>query len=302
MRNIFVERLKVKRIVLLLAVSLVMASAGCGGFRRENREYRHDKAGLQLSYPAGWEVAEQHGAYTAVNFSKKRNGGSLVMRLHGSKDYELLTSEFGFDLFIEKMRLSGIDWNISSQRSVVTNGLDGVEFDMLTGSRKVCGFYLIKNRYEICLSADLESGMLETALNNLHFRDMPVKAAVELQDLDSATNWNNVLEYGRELLQTRDIDVENYHLAQEQFRFVLRTARHHRPVPSEYTEAWHLLEIAKSVQNEAFEEARIRAARHIGMQENKEARKTADFMMDLIGDRHDPRYQEANKLYKKAVR
>ena len=288
-------------------VFCVLTAGGCRDAAERTTEYRHSGSALVLTYPERWQVTEQQNGFSAVTFTDRRNKAAVNLFLFGGRDFDMLAPVFGLEVLSGKIRETVPAWSLLESGKAVYGGISGQRFAAQADAGKQTGFFTVTNRYAVALYAPADNAasakMLETALQGLSFAHKPSpRIKPGQQDIAAAfANPAEMLDYGRELLQTRGVNVENYHLAREQFRAVLRATKDDDPLPDDYVAAWRLLEITKTVQNEAFQEARLRTARHIGLKERHAAMAAAAFMIDLIADRDDPRYQEARRLYNRAA-
>lgn len=284
----------------------VLLAAGCEGPR--DQVYTASPYGLSFVQPAGWEVAAQSDMPLTVRFESRASPGSFTVTVRPDPDLGFAPASRYLNVFAERKKDDDPSFRISGLSETNLNGVAGVLFKATSGNNTGHGFFFIRNDAEYCLvglmpaTASGDNPMFRGVLRSFSVSPPRTEGAPPRPDaIMAGGDYAGAIAYGRDLLRTRDVNVANYELAMAQFRAVLRATGGMTNKPAAYDEAFRLMTIAKSFQNEAFLEYRLRLERSIGLRKRGEALAAADYIFSLISDRDDPRYRYAMAMYSKAA-
>lgn len=295
-----------RRIAALLAAGAALAVlAGCARASAP-ATYSNGEFCISFPRPRHWVIASEETLPTVVEFRNARGPGRVVLSIREDRDLIFAPPERYLDSFGERQKDDDPSFRLGAESGTNINGIAGLHFIATTENEKGEGFYFIRNNAEYCLlglmprSEQDDGEMLPVALAGLSVCDMPDSPTPWEYPVEPATDFGGALRYGRDLLKTRDVNVANYQRAIEQFRSVLQATHKMSPQPEEYQAALRMLEVAKAFQSQAFRDYRFRAEQQIGLRDRAGALAAADYLLDLIPDRNDPRHRVAMSLYQKA--
>ena len=287
--------------------ALSLGLSGCGNRDRES-SFRNEEFCISFPRPPTWAVADEQTLPTIVTFRDTRGPGRVVLTIREDRDLIFAPPRRYLETFGERQKDDDPSFRLSIESETNVNGIAGIRFLATTEDEKGSGFYFIRNNAEYCILGMVPrfqqepDEMFETVLQGLSVCELPDNPTPWEYPLKPVTDFNAALRYGRELVKTRDVNVSNYQMAIEQFRGVLRGTYRMDPQPPEYHVALRMLEVAKTFQHQAFIEYRFRAEQYLGLRNRGEAIQTADYLLDLIPDRNDPRHRVAMSLYQKAIK
>lgn len=286
--------------------------AGCFHPGGALKEFADSEYKFSFKYPDDWVRSESRKDLILAYFAK---GDSFFMvGAARDTDWVFATLEQNFLNFVEEYRqVVSSAFILESYNDMKVNGIDGILFYADMGDKKAIGYYFMQNAtefYSIGVTDDDNSFMLDEFNKSIQTINVPddkstIPAIIQKINRNKKMTPEQIgesIDYGRELLKNRNVNVKNYYLAMQEFRSVLASLYNLKKRPEEYDTALRLLELTKTFRHEAFATHRFRLERYIALLDRENAMREAEYILKLYPEDKDPQHVYAVRKYAQASR
>lgn len=281
--------------------------------------YHDQTTGFELSVPETWSNKGKSGGdlvtFTGEDIEGSRGQIDVISEM--KPEYELTGLTMGFEQFIEETKAKHEELNVTGSKLMELNDIRVIFYGYSAKARQGKGIFLIhgdrrivvegnSSRAHYAAYADLYSTVLQSfkLYQDQKYFDFP--AADETVRRTALANPDNAVriakehfQIGKDLLRKREVQLENLYRSIREFQTSLQYASALSSRPVVYGEAAEELKYALQLFHESVRRQRF----EINLAYKQGDRQTtfweASKLMQMVPDKTDPVYQEANTWVKK---
>ncbi len=284
--------------------------------------YRDQDGGFELSLPEYWVRSGKPGDPLVTFNAQDAEGAKAQFKIMRDEkaDYERTGLTPGFEQFLEESKTRHAEFSVLGQKTMEINDVMLVFYGFSSKEWQGKGIYLLEGGRRIVLEgyssrrdypvfADIFSTILQSfrLYHDQNYFDFPVPdEAIRRISLASpeqaAQKAKEHFLKGKELLQKRDVRLDNLYRAIREFQTSLRYAASLSSRPPIYGEAADELKYALALFNETIRRQRFELNRSYKQGDWQTAYWAASEWMQRVPDKTDPLHQEAGEWMKKLAR
>jgi len=281
--------------------------------------YESSKHGISFNIPVSFLQLEGEEAWSAFKWKDAENNITFFFRVNWNKDLIFFTPEESLDIYLSNYRSGHLTSSIylkSSTKFPLSTFTDAMDFEAVDGDNFVWGVHIAANNREYILKlSTLEKNAETSAFKNAvkSIRSIKIEDLTEHQkyvnymlrklDLRGSMNVKEILNYGQQLMSSKENYIINYPRAIKEFRKALNIMQNLDPKPNEYKRALRLITVAKELQRNAYDKHELNFIKVSHLRDWENAYREAKSMKQLMSDdKENPKtIKAANLVYEIGV-
>lgn len=295
----------------LLGLLLLCVMAGCMQRKEGPRKILVSGEGVKINVPEGFTSAVA-GIFEDWNFEHAGNGLNLKIREKWNRDTVYFPTELALEFMISKLQIDS-NFHFKTINKILPVPLDDITGMFLEGTNSMSlperALYFVINNHEwfILLSAidkshtenidEIFKNIIRMKLTKLTDPKSYLKQMLRKQENLGEKTLKEIIDYGEQLLNSRDMNVAHYQGAMAEFRKALDIMMHIEPKPVEYGRALRLITIARDLLDEAYKQHSTLYQQAANSMDWQAADKQLKILSLLVGgDPEDPKFEEMKKV------
>lgn len=278
---------------------------------KKDIDFKIQANGVSLTIPKNFKWVKGKKEWDLFKFEEANLNLEILLKVNWNKDLKYFPEEMALDIYFSNIRA------INSESSIYL--LESLKFPMLNGYNAFFfkaadindffqGIYFVCNNREYILqlktkqdNKDKEEFKTAWSLISKSFKVsvLPdhkeyLSEMVKSEENISSYSIKEMLDYGEQLMSSKEDYVKNYPKAISEFRHALSIMEHLSERPF-YNRALRLISICKILQKKAYDEHDLLFVKAIHLSDFESAIKEAKIIIELLSD------DKQNPLAKAAI-
>ncbi len=272
--------------------------------------FQSEENGLSFVIPPGFHPAVPESTWADQVWEQEGTKIRMFVGVRWNKDLKYFPLPMCLDILVSSYRAAHNRFHVLETKPFTLESRDALSVRAKDGTLIFRGVYFVANNREYFFGfrgqGEVENrlqDLLKESLKNMAVADLPdhkkyMRKILKEQDLAGNPKIVELLDFGQQLISSREMNIKNYPKAIKQFRKALDILQNIEPKPPEYSRALRQITIAKELQKKSFQQHEKAFKQSMQVGEWTMAKKESALLVNLIGDDpDDPRAQAAQKYH-----